>query len=212
MAPRQSLRVRTREPWRVCTGQGLHSSLLRLGSEHASRLRQEMDGLACCSLTNGLSGAGLCFGSGLGGEGTNHQLKVPKTGCEDCCFQEVVPPAAAHDRTHTHTRHTDCRTGCAAGDFKGAPPGLQAILSPPPPTPTFPLPAAAIASSYCAHGDPCPPGRPAGPESQQQTNNKGPARSSQSTPRSGGPAADPNLQGSRLRRPGPQGPLRDGLD
>lgn len=160
------------------------------------------------SLTNGLSGASLCFGSGLGGEGPDHLLKVPRTGCENCCFQSwsthcsplTHPPPHQLSLSHTHTHadarmDTDCRMCCATGDFKGAPPGLQSEpITHPARRPLSPSGRDDRLINWLAFREPCP-----APARQPRSGQVSPHH-----PASGGPAADPNLQGSRLRRPGGQ--------
>lgn len=99
------------------------------------------------------------FGSGLGGEGPNHLLKVPRTGCENCCSQSwsthcyprpsTSPPALSLSHTHMQMHAWTQTAGRVVlpgtlGERRRA---CRAILSPTPPNVRLPLPAATIASS-----------------------------------------------------------------
>lgn len=173
------------------------------------------------SLTYGLSGASLCFGSGFGGEeDTHHQFKSPQNRLPRLLLSESVHsplnppfhylPTSSHARTHTETIHMHHTHGTQTATRAVLPgtlrecrrraPGLAGDpITTPPRAFHFPLPAATIASSFI-HLTLCFSERNRAPGLASAA-----SQCSQSTPRpcvrgTGGRSQPP---GSRLRRLGP---------
>lgn len=178
-------------------------------------------------LTNGLSGASLCFGSGLGvGGGTRSPVKSPQNRLRRLLLSKLVhplfpslahPPPHQLSLSHTHT-HIQMHAWTQTAGWVVPPGTLRESAAGP------------AERSY----HPTPPGRPLSPSGRDDRlinlrltsmagfqENRAPAakvQPSQSVHQpwaSGGPAADPNLSRvSPTFAPGPRGQatLRDVLD